>query len=78
MSKAHASIKRGLDQAVRHRQGKRVPGLKLHALPVPGPKTAHEQDGEILRRLSEIDAGTAKLVDRATMQRRVRARMKPA
>lgn len=76
MSKAHASIKRGLVQAARHRQGKRVPGLKLHAPPLAGLKTVPEQDAEIQRRLSEIDAGNAKLVDRATMRRRIRARMR--
>ncbi len=31
-------------------------------------------DAEILRRLSEIDAGTANLVDREELQRRIRAR----
>jgi hypothetical protein len=63
MSKAYASIKRGLQQAVRHRQGKRVADLRLHALPPARLKTAREQDAEILRRLVEIDAGTAKLDD---------------
>jgi hypothetical protein len=29
MSKAFASIKQGLKQAIRHRKGKRVAGLKL-------------------------------------------------
>lgn len=76
MSKAYASIKRGLEQAVRHRRGRRVPGIKLHAVQLAGPTTAQGQDAEILRRLSEIDAGTAKLVDRATMRRHIRARMK--
>ena len=33
MSKAFASIKRGLQQALRHRKGKRVAGLKLHVPP---------------------------------------------
>lgn len=32
-------------------------------------------DTEILRRLSEIDAGTASLVDRKELRRRMRARM---
>ncbi|OGI43853.1 MAG: addiction module component CHP02574 family protein [Candidatus Muproteobacteria bacterium RIFCSPHIGHO2_01_FULL_65_16] len=32
-------------------------------------------DTEILRRLSEIDAGTANLVDRKELRRRMRARM---
>lgn len=76
MSKASASIKRGLRQAVRHRQGKRVPGLRLHALPPAGQRTARETDAEILRRLSEVDAGTAKLIDRAAMRRRIRARIR--
>jgi hypothetical protein len=33
MNKAFASIKRGLQQAVRHRKGKRVAGCKLHVPP---------------------------------------------
>jgi putative addiction module component (TIGR02574 family) len=32
-------------------------------------------DAEIVRRLAEIDAGTAKLIDREEMRRRMRARM---
>ena len=32
-------------------------------------------DAEILRRLAEIDSGTAKLVDREEFRRRLRARM---
>ena len=32
-------------------------------------------DTEILRRLAEIDAGTAELVDREELRRRMRARM---
>ena len=43
MSKAYASIKRGLEQAVRHRRGKRVAGLKLHAAPLAGRQAAREQ-----------------------------------
>lgn len=35
-------------------------------------------DAEILRRLEEIDAGTAKLVDREELRRRMRARMSHA
>jgi len=32
-------------------------------------------DREILRRLAEIDAGTAKLIDRAEFRRRIQARL---
>lgn len=45
MSKAFASIKRGLEQAIRHRKGKRVARLKLH---VPSPvdvKAVRERTG---------------------------------
>lgn len=45
MSKAFASIKRGLEQAIRHRKGKRVARLKLH---VPTPvdvKAVRERTG---------------------------------
>jgi len=44
MGKAHASIKRGLEQAARHRQDKRVAGLELHTPPPAGRRTAREQD----------------------------------
>lgn len=39
----------------------------------PGAEEAW--DAEILRRLAEIDAGTAKLIDRAEFSRRMRARI---
>lgn len=45
MSKAFASIKRGLEQAIRHRKGGRVAPLKLH---VPSPvdvKAVRERTG---------------------------------
>jgi putative addiction module component (TIGR02574 family) len=32
-------------------------------------------DTEIMRRLAQIDAGTAKLIDREDLRRRIRARM---
>ena len=35
-------------------------------------------DAEILRRLAEIDAGTAELIDREELRRRMRARMSRA
>ena len=37
---------------------------------------ARAWEAEILRRLSEIDAGTAKLIDRGEFSRRLRERMK--
>ena len=43
-----------------------------------GPADADAEsawDAEILRRLSEIDSGTAELVDREELRRRMRARM---
>jgi hypothetical protein len=33
MKKAYASIKQGLEQAIRRRKGKRVAGLKVHVPP---------------------------------------------
>jgi putative addiction module component (TIGR02574 family) len=44
------------------------------------PDAGAEQawDAEILRRLAEIDSGTAKLVDREELRRRLRARMSRA
>jgi putative addiction module component (TIGR02574 family) len=46
-----------------------------------GPPDADVQqawDAEILRRLAEIDSGTAKLIDREEFRRRLRARMNRA
>lgn len=43
-----------------------------------GPSDADSEaawEGEVLRRLSEIDAGTAKLVDREEFTRRIRIRL---
>ena len=39
------------------------------------PDAADASDKEILRRLAEIDTGTAKLIDRDELRRRLRARM---
>lgn len=39
------------------------------------PDAADAWDKEILRRLAEIDAGTAKLVDRAELRRRMQRRL---
>lgn len=45
MSKAFASIKRGLEQAIRHRKGKRVARLKLHVPPPVDVKAVRERTG---------------------------------
>jgi putative addiction module component (TIGR02574 family) len=39
------------------------------------PDAVDAWDQEIMRRLAEIDAGTAKLIDRAEFQRRMQARI---
>ena len=47
-------------------------------LSLDGPADEHAEsawDTEIERRLAEIDAGTAELVDREELRRRMRARM---
>jgi hypothetical protein len=41
----------------------------------PDPDVEKAWDAEIMRRLSEIDSGTAQLVDRKEFRRRMRARM---
>ena len=41
----------------------------------PDPGVASAWDADILRRLAEIDAGTAKLIDRTEFSRRMRARI---
>ena len=42
------------------------------------PDVEKAWDAEIMRRLAEIDSGTAKLVDRKEFRRRMRARMNRA
>ncbi len=44
----------------------------------PDPGVEEAWDAEIRRRLAEIDAGTAKLIDRAEFSRRMRARISRA
>lgn len=45
MGKAFASINRGLEQAIRHRKGGRVAGLKLHVPPPVDVKAVRERTG---------------------------------
>jgi len=45
LNKAYASIKRGLQQAIRHRQGKKVGALKLHVPPKVDVKAVRERTG---------------------------------
>ena len=45
MTKAFASIKRGLQQAVRHGKGKRVAGMRLHVAPEIDVKAVRERTG---------------------------------
>jgi len=42
------------------------------------PDAGSAWDAEIVRRLAEVDAGTAELIDREEMRRRMRARMSRA
>ena len=44
----------------------------------PDPDATEAWEAEILRRLDQIDAGTAKLIDRAELMRRIRARLPSA
>ena len=41
----------------------------------PDPGVEGAWDAEVLRRIAEIDAGTAKLIDRAEFSRRMRVRI---
>jgi len=46
-----------------------------------GPRDADVEkawDAEIMRRIAQIDAGTAKMIDREELRRRMRARMNRA
>jgi putative addiction module component (TIGR02574 family) len=49
----------------------------MASLDAPADADATEAwDKEILRRLAEIDAGTAKLIDRAELRRRIQQRLR--
>ena len=41
----------------------------------PDPDTANAWDAEIARRIAEIDSGTAKLIDRTELRRRIQQRI---
>ena len=45
MRRAFASIKRGLEQAVRHAKGKRVAGMRVHVAPEIDVKAVRERTG---------------------------------
>jgi putative transcriptional regulator len=45
MTKAFASIKRGLEQAVRHGKGQRVAGMRVHVAPEIDVKAVRERTG---------------------------------
>ncbi|HSG77017.1 MAG TPA: helix-turn-helix domain-containing protein [Burkholderiales bacterium] len=45
MNKTFASIKRGLQQAVRHQRGKRMSGFRLHVPPEIDVKAVREKTG---------------------------------
>lgn len=45
MTKAFASIKRGLRQAIRHRKGERVAGLRVNVPPEVDVKSIRERTG---------------------------------
>lgn len=45
MGKAYASIRRGLEQAIRHRRGGRVARLKIHVPPPVDVKAVRERTG---------------------------------
>lgn len=55
MSKAFASIKRGLNQAIRHRKGKRVPGLKTRFPSQTAVKLTRERELSARRRESLVE-----------------------
>ena len=45
MTKAFASIKQGLQQAIRHRKGERVAGLRVNVAPEVDVKSIRERTG---------------------------------
>lgn len=68
-------------EALRLSEAERADLARSLVSSLDGPADADAEsawDAEILRRLAEIDAGSAKLIDREELRRRMRARLSRA
>ena len=78
---AGSTLEKVRAEALRLSESERADLARSLVSSLDGPADADAEsawDAEILRRLAEIDAGTAKLVDREELRRRMRARVSGA
>jgi len=78
---AGSTLERVRSEALRLSEAERAELAHSLVESLDGPADQDAQsawDAEIVRRLAEIDAGTAELIDREEMRRRMRARMSRA
>ena len=78
---AGTTLEKVRSEALRLTQAERAELAHSLVGSLDGPADADTEsawDAEILRRLGEIDAGTAELIDREELRRRMRARMNDA
>jgi len=78
---AGTALEKVRSQALRLPESERAELAHSLVVSLDGPvdaDAASAWDAEILRRLAEIDSGTAELIDREELRRRMRARMSRA
>jgi putative addiction module component (TIGR02574 family) len=78
---AGSTLEKVRSEALRLSEAERADLARSLVSSLDGPADADAEsawDAEILRRLAEIDAGTAKLIDREELRQRMRARMSRA
>ena len=75
---AGSTLEKDRSEALRLSEAERAELARSLVESLDGPADPDAEsvwDAEIVRRLAEIDAGTAKLIDREEMRRRMRAHM---
>ena len=78
---AGTALEKVRSEALRLPEAERAELAHSLVVSLDGPADADAEpawDAEILRRLAEIDSGTAELIDREELRRRMRARMSRA
>jgi putative addiction module component (TIGR02574 family) len=78
---AGTTLEKVRSEALRLPESERAELAHSLVVSLDGPADADAEpawDAEILRRLAEIDSGTAELIDREELRRRMRARMSRA
>jgi putative addiction module component (TIGR02574 family) len=78
---AGSTLEKVRSEALRLNETERADLARSLVSSLDGPADADAEsawDAEILRRLAEVDAGTAELIDREELRQRMRARMSRA